>query len=362
MLWNINDTITATTKSNLEFKYTEKLACFDLDNTLIKTKSGKKFAINEYDFEFFSVNVIKKLNYLYNNGFCIVIITNQAGLNNKKKITDWENKIDKLITEIKLPIKLFASISHDIYRKPLPSFIINICKELETLKLQLSNESFYCGDACGRLDDFNDTDYKFALNTGLKFITPNELFDKKKVIIPQIIYPPFKEIAELSKVNDIIFKPHNKEMILMVGYPGSGKSTFVSNVLIPLNYVRINRDTLKTATKCLNEARKNLIDQKSVVIDNTNYDIKSREKYIQLANQFNYHIRCIIIDVSIDLAKHNAIYRFFKNEDIYIPDIVYKKYKKNYVEPSLTEGINEIIKIKPKIIVKNNDYTKLYMY
>ncbi len=41
-------------------------------------------------------------------------------------------------------------------------------------------DSFFCGDAAGRKDakhkDFSDTDLKFALNVGIQFKTPENLF------------------------------------------------------------------------------------------------------------------------------------------------------------------------------------------
>lgn len=37
-------------------------------------------------------------------------------------------------------------------------------------------ESFFVGDAAGRPGDHNDTDRKWAVNAGLKFLVPEQLF------------------------------------------------------------------------------------------------------------------------------------------------------------------------------------------
>lgn len=50
----------------------------------------------------------------------------------------------------------------------------------------------------------------------------------------------------------------------MVGFPASGKSSFVQNVIVPKGYVRVNRDTLKTQSKCLSVAANALQNQESV--------------------------------------------------------------------------------------------------
>lgn len=53
-------------------------------------------------------------------------------------------------------------------------------------------------------------------------------------------------------------------MIVMVGCPGSGKSSFVKSDIIPKDYTHVNRDTLKTAAKCMSVAEDALQSGKSV--------------------------------------------------------------------------------------------------
>lgn len=356
LLWNDNNNYLSLNYA--DFKLRDKIACFDLDGTLIKTKSGKIFAKNENDWIYFNNSVIQVLKNLYDDNFCIVIITNQAGLSDLKQIIEWKNKIGYIVSNMNFPIMLYASISHDQYRKPLPTFYMNLLNNNCH-----NNESFYCGDAAGRIGDHNDTDYKFALNCNLKFKIPEELFLDKIPILPVIKYPAFDEIKsyKLDKNMKDLYK--NNDMVLIVGQPGSGKSTYVNDRLLPLGYYRINQDELKTKSKCLKETEKLLKEGKSVVIDNTNSKKESREEYIKLAKKYNYTIRCIIMDVSMDYAKHNAVYRSYKsNGQInFIPSIVYNMYKKNYVEPNIDEGFTEILKVKPYTKAYENDYL-MYLY
>ncbi|AYV84847.1 MAG: polynucleotide phosphatase/kinase [Hyperionvirus sp.] len=341
MNWEINDLLSSTTITP-KFTFTPRCACFDLDSTLIKTKSGKKFPKDENDWIFFSPNVLPKLKELHKADYCIIIITNQSGLSNETKRIVWKKKVDEIVKQIALPIKLFCSIAHDIYRKPLPAITTKHIQPNISIDF---TRSFYCGDACGRPGDHSDCDYKFALNSNLNFKLPEELFDNNITALPKIIYQPFIEIQQ--KPINPPFTPNINEIILMIGPPGSGKSKYATEILVPLNYVRINRDTLKTPAKCLKEAKKAIDEHKNVVIDNTNYDIKNRLPYIKLAQSHNYTVRCIIMETSHALSSHNATYRFYKGIAPIIPEIAYRIYKKNYSEPTLDEGITEIIKISP---------------
>ena len=79
-------------------------------------------------------------------------------------------------------------------------------------------------------------------------------------------------------------------MAICCGAPGSGKSNFCKNYLS--DYVRINRDTLKTKEKCLKVAEQEILKGKSVVIDNTNPKKDDRRLYIDLATKHGFKVRC----------------------------------------------------------------------
>ena len=65
----------------------------------------------------------------------------------------------------------------------------------------------------------------------------------------------------------------NKEAIILIGSPGSGKSIFCENNLTPKGYIHINQGTLKTREKVIKYLEKNLKEGKKVIID-----IKNPEK------------------------------------------------------------------------------------
>lgn len=56
------------------------------------------------------------------------------------------------------------------------------------------------------------------------------------------------------------------EVIVFVGYPASGKSSFAKRFLVPRGYVYVNQDTLKTKEKCVKACAEALEQGKPVVI------------------------------------------------------------------------------------------------
>lgn len=335
-----------------------KFACFDLDDTLITTKSGKKFANTYDDWKFMYDNVSHKLLEMHNENYDIVIISNQAGISKQNNgISEWKHKVTDICVKLNIPVMLFAALKKNLYRKPFPTF----WNMLTNGKMIDMKDSFYCGDACGRENDFSDTDVKFAVNCGISFKVPELIFIGVASPIPSIKYSV--DFQKVLKKNTPKFIPTDREMIIMVGSPGSGKSTYVKNNIVPHNYVVINRDTLKTIPKCLKECQKYMDLSKSLVIDNTNPDKESREKFITLAIKNKYKCRCIIIDTDMCIAKHNANFRHYISDgkiDM-IPDVVFNKYKKKYIYPKNEEGFSEIIVI-PFSVDAHIDLVKYNMY
>lgn len=89
----------------------------------------------------------------------------------------------------------------------------------------------------------------------------------------------------------------------MIGSPGSGKSHFAKHYLSKYDY--INRDTLGSWQKCIFAMEQSLIQGKRVVIDNTNPDPVSRERYILVAKKYNIPVRSFLMTTSTEHAKHN---------------------------------------------------------
>ena len=98
----------------------EKIAAYDMDGTIITTKSGRVFPIDSKDWRLLYENrTRKKLDSLHSEGCKIVVITNQAGLaTGKLKFDDFRAKIEGIIKalngvkndeKLTLPIQLFCS-------------------------------------------------------------------------------------------------------------------------------------------------------------------------------------------------------------------------------------------------------------
>ena len=343
----MNNTYKKYNNTNYIIDYNKYIFGFDLDSTLIKFN----LKTDEYELEYSNIiDKLKDLSKLYN----IVIITNQ----NHNKYELFEKKIKKILELFQknnIFICVYVATKKDFYRKPNINLVSTIEKDYNN-KLK-----YYCGDACGRENDFSDTDLKFALNLNIPIFTPEYIFCNNKtsrINIDNIKYPELN----IKKYN-FNYNPQNKDMVIMVGYPGSGKSTIAQLVqekglINNIYYEIINRDMLKTMQKCINNTIKSIKLNHSIIIDNTNSSKEDRKKFIDLGNKYNYNITIIEMHTSIEESKHNNYYRAYKYNKIIIPDIAYNIYKSKYQKPSLDEKINKII--NTGVNIYDIDYNKYY--
>ena len=356
-----------------------KVALFDLDHTIIKPSNNRRFSKTDSDWEFYNDSIISKLEYLYKNNYTIIIISNQKGLTNEPKIKEWKSKINKVFEFINFPITIYASLKDDIFRKPRIGFLTNFIKHDP-------DKSFYCGDAGNILNeriienikipmDHSDSDLKFAINANLTFVhRDNFCFDK---IEDNFCFDKIEDNLSLNKSNilkypisyPIIvegkykFRPiKNQELVLMVGFQGSGKSFYCKRYANKYNYEIISQDKIRTKNKCLDLCNSLLKNNKSVIIDNTNPSLKIREEYIQIGKKNNVIIRCFYMKTSVELSKHNNIFRSIISDLVPVPSIAYNIYKKNFKTPTLNEGFDDVLEIDYVLYPKKiqADYIELY--
>ena len=151
------------------------------------------------------------------------------------------------------------------------------------------------------------------------------------------------------------------EILMVMGYPASGKSTYVDKKLRE-GYTRLNRDTLggKLDTLATRLSAEIAAGQRSFVLDNTYPTIESRRPILAVAREHNIPVRCLLIDTSIEDAQVNACVRMIrrsgkllmpeeikreKDPNIFPPAALFG-YRKSFQKPDLSEGFAAIETIR----------------
>jgi len=334
----------------------DKIASFDLDSTLITSKSGRRFPKDPKDWKWLYSEVPKKLKILHETGWKLIVFTNQNGISlGRVKLKDFYTKLNNIFTILNLPVTIFLATEKDMYRKPDVG-MWNIMKKIEpTFK-----KSFYVGDAAGRPKDFSTSDRKFALNIKTNFYTPEEYFLNQPKQKFDLGFDPFQyKINSIISVEQYLGSPVQPKIIIMVGPPASGKSQICTKYLIPNNYIYINRDTLGTKSKCLKATAEALKNGESCVIDNTNPSAAVRAEYLDMAKKYRVRAICFVMNVSRKMAEHMNNYRAKKTKRK-IPPVVYGKYYKSFEKPKLSEGFSKIHNIDFVLDFKSEDDKKLF--
>ena len=350
----------------------ENILAFDFDGTLSVTQSGKRFPTGPKDWRYWNACIVPTLKQCYKDGYRIAIFSNQLGIStNRCPAQTIEAEFQDFQKSLEIPIDMFISTHADGYRKPSTGLWDFYLEKLD-YEPKLEN-CMYIGDAAGRpagsgqlsgKKDFSCSDRKFAINIGIQFKTPEEFFlkmppakfvldgfdphtlpeDGKLFTEPSLTFPPTATIL----TPDAIAKPDRLEMVILVGSPASGKTTFCKKYLLPCGkYEHINRDILKDMKKCIAAATAALQAGRSVVIDNTNPQKKDREQFIKIAKSRSVPVTVYWFPFTQEMVQHMNVYRerLLGLDAPHIPTIALRMFFSKFQEPTLDEGIESITKV-----------------
>jgi len=364
--WKIGDTFWVMEPPNAV--NSAKVVGFDIDSTIVVPKSLKKngkpnkFPQDRKDWKWWDPRVPRKLREIHAKGVRVVFFTNQAGIVKKKTKPEeiWGKAMD-LSKAAEIPITTLIAGSKDKWRKPHTDMWDYFSQELNG-GLEDKSLCAYVGDAAGRPKDwrkgakrdFSCSDRKFAANLRVRFYTPETYFLGLKPYTKfewRTINPvTFFNAQEKKSLYDgatpkFPLQEGKLDVILMVGYPGAGKTTYCKKYMVkPYDYAWLNRDTLKTPARCLKFLKESLAQGRNVVIDNTNPTKKKRAEYIAIAKKFGANIRCFWVQLEKEEAEHMNAYRF-KLGGERVPTIAYNIFRKNFEAPTKSEGFAAVVKV-----------------
>lgn len=215
--------------------------------------------VDENDWKWWDDNVPIKLRAFYDRGYVIVITSNQGRLTDfngdeSAEAKPFKYKMELILKELGVSATLIIACANDFYRKPRPGIWSLIPSYTGNQGLEIDNsESFVVGDAAGRKKDHSDSDLHLALNLGVNFYTPEEFFQGRAREPLGHKFDPSSYTRNVKfdgqgstdlhadglAVTSATFPdPRVQSLIVFIGLPGAGKTTFYNHFLASLGYKR----------------------------------------------------------------------------------------------------------------------------
>ena len=285
-------------------------AMFDFDGTLVKPKDGRALPKDVDDWQYTRPSVPEVVR-AYGRTHHVVIVTDQS--------KPW--KLDQIRAVVRdLGVACITVVVGVQTQKPSTALLSRVLPQWN------AGDAFYVGDAAGRPGDWSDRDKVFAENAKVRFVTPEELFHQSP-----------DATATSYTTSGAVEPSDEKEVVILIGYPASGKSTLARTAFEPANYHIVAGDRLKTTAAMIKDAEAH-IGRQSVVFDSTAGTTEKRRAFVQFANKHRLPVRALWIDVPIGVAMERNKQRVAATGAQKIPDVALYVYRKRFQSPDESEG------------------------
>ncbi len=299
-----------------------KYAIFDVDGTLIQPVRGYKVPLDRGDWSARFPNASQVIRDFHIKGYTIVFRTDQSKAFRIDLVRD-------LAKSLGVPVLVLIAIAKDL-KKPDTSLF------LENIKNMNVHESFYVGDAAGRRGDWSAVDKQFANALGIRFYTPEEFFERQLEDPPSVLVsrPSVPVINDVAKESD--------EVIIMIGLPGSGKTTIVQRDFKPKGYFVLSGDELGSSNpkKLIKMATDQWGQgQRKFVFDLTNLTEEHRANYRDWSHALGLTCRLVYVDTDLSSAQARNKQRANKKQ---VHPFVIKLMNDKLQKPTNDEGCEEL--------------------
>lgn len=324
-----------------------RIAGFDMNDTLVTSKIGAPgYQVTVADWQYYNDDVAWKLRELHNEGYKIVIFTNQGNVRaalEGKRAQAVRGYVDALVGDLGVPVLVLVATQKDKFRKPQVGMWDFLRKSANGGVAVDRAASFYVGDAAGGLGEHSADDSDFAAAIGLQFHHTRDFFGPpggsgdralRDTTAGPSKLPRVAGDASTSEARGRLMAateeveedptariPGSPIVLVLVGVPGSGKTTFADRLGPPAPagpragakahgggvqgreaslWRRVCQDLLGNKDACKRAAESCLRQGQSVIIDRTNMTVEQRAVWFMSASFFGAAVHCLVFDIPLD--------------------------------------------------------------